>query len=473
MLELPTPFWCKAYEPSDLNCLGEEIALLKSKAELTPADHNRWWEYGKVLAFFREFLKTSCSVLDVGGAGSTLPAALSALGHRVEVIDTDPRGEALVKQFEGLGYDGLTWTTGNAEALPYPDDSFDCVMAVSVIEHIEDDLGAIKEMHRVLKPGGYLILSFDFVKEERPPTSHQLRFYTEEGLKKLVGWLRSRDLVPVEAPDYNYAGEHITCFGDGACTYNGAMLVVVKASNKVNAVICAYWPARHGHIQRIVDDLRAGSRVPDKIFVLNNHPEHRLLVDNAYVVNSSFNFECRGKFVFALMDVADYYLLLDDDTSVALGTLEAYMRYAHKGCCFGYLGVCIPEDSFNTGPRVWPHQVQEETPCDSFCGCGMFMSFDAIVRVLIAEDKVRLRREYGRWATLGDDILAGLSNRSSVIPMEMGTEFFLDLGYEDVAMYWGREGGAPGIVDGTYVAQRDEFAAQAKRALADYPIPEF
>lgn len=228
MVDLPKPFWNKAYEPCDLAYLIEEVALLESKPELTPVDHNRLWEYSKVLAFFREFLRSPCSVLDVGGAGSTLPAVLSMLWYNVEVIDTDPKGEALVEQFKKLGYGRLGWTIGSAEALPYPGDSFDCVMAISVIEHIKDDLGAIREMHRVLRPRGYLILSFDFVRDERPPTSHQLRFYTERGLQELLTWMAERLLIPVERPDYNYAGEHIVCCGDPSSVYNGAMLVCRK-----------------------------------------------------------------------------------------------------------------------------------------------------------------------------------------------------------------------------------------------------
>lgn len=228
MRKLPTPFFNKAYEPSDLDCLEEEITLLKSRPELTPVDGNRLWEYSKVLAFVRRSLASSCSILDVGGARSVLPAAVSSLGHDVLVADIDEEGASFIGRLIEAGYPRLRWETARAESLPYPDDSFDCVMSISVIEHIEDDLGAIRQMHRVLKPGGYLVLSFDFVKDERPPTSHQLRFYTERGLRELLTWMSSQCLLPIEAPDYSYAGEHIACFGDDACTYNGAMLVLFK-----------------------------------------------------------------------------------------------------------------------------------------------------------------------------------------------------------------------------------------------------
>jgi ubiquinone/menaquinone biosynthesis C-methylase UbiE len=47
----------------------------------------------------------------------------------------------------------------NHEPLPYPDVSFDVVTATEVIEHLEDFRRVVREIHRVLKPGGVCILS--------------------------------------------------------------------------------------------------------------------------------------------------------------------------------------------------------------------------------------------------------------------------------------------------------------------------
>jgi ubiquinone/menaquinone biosynthesis C-methylase UbiE len=47
---------------------------------------------------------------------------------------------------------------GSAFALPFKDDSFDCVMSSQVIEHIRYDESIFSEMHRVLRTGGTLIL---------------------------------------------------------------------------------------------------------------------------------------------------------------------------------------------------------------------------------------------------------------------------------------------------------------------------
>lgn len=45
-----------------------------------------------------------------------------------------------------------------ADALPFPSQTFDLLTAFDVIEHIEDDRGALLEFSRVLKPGGWLLI---------------------------------------------------------------------------------------------------------------------------------------------------------------------------------------------------------------------------------------------------------------------------------------------------------------------------
>jgi SAM-dependent methyltransferase len=48
---------------------------------------------------------------------------------------------------------------GSATDIPLDKESFDTVVCTEVLEHVADPLKALREMHRVLKPGGYLVLS--------------------------------------------------------------------------------------------------------------------------------------------------------------------------------------------------------------------------------------------------------------------------------------------------------------------------
>jgi SAM-dependent methyltransferase len=47
----------------------------------------------------------------------------------------------------------------NKEGLPYPDDSFDVVTLTEVIEHLEHDRAVLREIHRVTKPGGLVVVT--------------------------------------------------------------------------------------------------------------------------------------------------------------------------------------------------------------------------------------------------------------------------------------------------------------------------
>ncbi len=212
----------------------------------------------------------------------------------------------------------------------------------------------------------------------------------------------------------------------------------------VVAVVCSYWPNRRPQVQRIVDDLRNGSVVPDRVLVVNNHTD-AISIDGAEMVHVPWNSHCRGKFIAGLLIAAPYYLFLDDDTSVGRTTLETLLAHARPDTCTGYLGCWTNgAGSIHTGARLWPKDAEVETPCETFCGCAMFCSFQALVNMLALEAKVRLD---GKWPTEGDDLLLGLANKSTVVPLR-GEACFVDLGYAEQAMCYSIE---------DYYGMRDRF----------------
>jgi SAM-dependent methyltransferase len=82
---------------------------------------------------------------------------------------------------EGPGVD----VAGDAHALPFPDDSFDQILCTEVLEHLHTPQLAINEMHRVLKPGGTLILTTRFVFPLHDVPGDFFR-YTKYGLRYLL-----------------------------------------------------------------------------------------------------------------------------------------------------------------------------------------------------------------------------------------------------------------------------------------------
>jgi len=92
-------------------------------------------------------------VLDVGcGPGNTL--------RRLQ-----PWGQTFGAEYSEVGLSvarrrGLTrLVAADSLRLPFSAETMDCVLALDVIEHVKDDIAALREAHRVLRPGGVLVLT--------------------------------------------------------------------------------------------------------------------------------------------------------------------------------------------------------------------------------------------------------------------------------------------------------------------------
>jgi SAM-dependent methyltransferase len=98
------------------------------------------------------------NVLDVGCGNGYVLSKYAGAGAHVFGIDLTRQGIDLSRQrFSYLGLQG-EFHIANAEELPYEDQSFDCVCSMGVLHHVPDISKAIKEIFRVLKPGGRLIM---------------------------------------------------------------------------------------------------------------------------------------------------------------------------------------------------------------------------------------------------------------------------------------------------------------------------
>jgi len=112
----------------------------------------------------RAEIKRGTIVLDVGvGTGFLALGAARAVGKTGKVIGVDLSEAMLNKAKENLSKRGLAnrveFRIGDAENVPLEDDSVDVVIGNMILHHCPDPQRAIREMTRVLKPGGKLVVS--------------------------------------------------------------------------------------------------------------------------------------------------------------------------------------------------------------------------------------------------------------------------------------------------------------------------
>ncbi|EBA10597.1 bifunctional 2-polyprenyl-6-hydroxyphenol methylase/3-demethylubiquinol 3-O-methyltransferase UbiG [Roseobacter sp. CCS2] len=96
------------------------------------------------------------TVLDLGCAGGFMAEALDERGATVVGIDPAKDAIASAKAHAELTQRDIRYDVGVGEALPYDDASFDAIVCVDVLEHVQDLGKVVSEIARVLRPGGTL-----------------------------------------------------------------------------------------------------------------------------------------------------------------------------------------------------------------------------------------------------------------------------------------------------------------------------
>ena len=169
---------------------------------------SKQWEYPWVLRQIAplEQARGPLTIADIGGGRGALAPYLAKLGHRVEVFDRDylwdHGGDTGIEARYMLWASGQGYTArfGSLYNLPALDAAYDVVVSVSVVEHVHNKRLAMSELLRLVKPGGLLILTFDFAREpSRFQDGSRLEIFGPELLAATLA------TFGIEAPEFNDA----------------------------------------------------------------------------------------------------------------------------------------------------------------------------------------------------------------------------------------------------------------------------
>ena len=169
---------------------------------LSMGAHRLWKRYAMGLSNVR----TGDKVLDIaGGTGDLAIKFREKVGATGQVILSDINGAMLEEGRKNLINRGLIdveFVQANAEFLPFEDNTFDCVSIAFGLRNVTHKEAALKQMHRVLKKGGCLLV-LEFSKVENAFLEKFYDFYSFNVMPKLGG------LIADDEESYQYLAESI------------------------------------------------------------------------------------------------------------------------------------------------------------------------------------------------------------------------------------------------------------------------
>ena len=157
-------------------------------------------------------------ILDVAGGTGDMARRYSKMaraaqqrmgGTDASVIVLDYNAEMILAGVEKGGEPEMSWTVGDAMALPLPDASVDAYSISFGIRNVADVPGALREARRVLKPGGRF-LCLEFSRPVAGPVRRAYDAWSFHAIPRIGGW------VAGDRDSYQYLVESIRRFPDQA-----------------------------------------------------------------------------------------------------------------------------------------------------------------------------------------------------------------------------------------------------------------
>lgn len=157
--------------------------------ELYDLENKHWWFVSKrkiVLSLLEKYLPAGANhqILDVGCGSGLMLNDLIRFGT---VYGVDYSEEAL--RFSAMNFDGVLRHGFLPGGIPFPDDSFDVIVALDILEHIEEDTASLEDIKRHLKDGGICLVTVPahmFLWSGHDVVHDHKRRYTREMLRERI-----------------------------------------------------------------------------------------------------------------------------------------------------------------------------------------------------------------------------------------------------------------------------------------------
>lgn len=156
--------------------------------------------------------KSGQTILDIaGGTGDLTRRFAKIVGPKGHVVLADINGAMLNNGRDNLIDAGVTqnisYVQANAEQLPFPENTFDCISIAFGLRNVTDKPAALRNFYHILKPGGQLLV-LEFSKPNNKSLQSIYDAYSFKALPKLG------EIIASDAASYQYLAESIRMHPD-------------------------------------------------------------------------------------------------------------------------------------------------------------------------------------------------------------------------------------------------------------------